>query len=126
MTQQEAPGPTVEDPAEAIKSRLRTDLRSALIAKDAPRVRAARALIAAVDDAQAVPPADGQPRYVVHAFADRSAEVPRLRLTDDDVRRVVGHEAGIRTSAATEMERLGQIERARELRLEAAIITRYR
>jgi len=126
MTEQEAPGPAVEDPAEAIKSRLRADLRSAMIAKDALRVRALRALIAAVDDAQAVPPAAGQPRYVVHAFGDRSVEVPRLRLTDDDVQRLLRHEAAARTSAAEEMERLDQNERAQELRLEAAIITRYR
>jgi len=53
-------------------------------------------------------------------------EVPRLRLTDDDVQRLLRHEAAARTSAAEEMERLDQNERAQELRLEAAIITRYR
>jgi uncharacterized protein YqeY len=125
MTQEEASGSAVEDPAEAIKSRLRADLGSAMGAKDAVRVRALRATIAAIDDAQAVPVNDQHLRYVVRAFGDRSAEVPRLGLTAEDVTRVLTYEAAARSSAAAEMERLHQTGRARELHEEAAIIASY-
>jgi hypothetical protein len=89
-------------------------------------VRVLRALVAAIDDAQAVPPGEQHARYVVHAFGDRSAEVPRLRLTEEDVRRLLAHEAAARTSAAAEMERLGQNDRAKELHKETAVIASYR
>ena len=125
MTQEEPSGPALDDAAEAIKSRLRADLRSAMVAKDTLRVRALRALIAAVDDAQAVPLADPLARYVVHAFEDRSVEVPRLSLAEEDVRRLFAHEAATRRSAAAEMRRLAQDDRAEDLLREAAIIASY-
>jgi hypothetical protein len=123
MTQRDAFA--ADDAAEAMKSRLRTDLRSAMVAKDPSRVRVLRALITALDDAQAVPVGDQHLRYAVHAFGDRSAEVPRLRLTEEDVQRVLAHEAAARTAAAAEMRRLGDDERAQNLDREAALTVGY-
>jgi hypothetical protein len=116
----------LEDAAEVMKSRLRADLRSAMLAKDPLRVRVLRALVAAIDDAQAVPPGEQHQRYVVHAFGDRSAEVPRLRLAEEDVQSLLAREAAARTSAAAEMERVAQNDRAQDLSKEAAIIASYR
>jgi uncharacterized protein len=124
MSQEEAAAPA-EDAAEAIKSRLRPDLRTAMVARDALRVRVLRALIAAVDDAQAVPAGDRHARYIIHAFGDRSVEVPRLSLAEEDVRRLFAHEAATRRSAAAEMRRLAQDDRAEDLLREAAIIASY-
>ena len=125
MTQKNPSSGGFDDAAEAMKSRLRTDLRPAMVAKDSLRVRVLRALIAAIDDAQAVPPGDQHARYVVHAFGDRSAEVPRLQLAEEDVQRLLAHEAAARTTAGGEMERLGQNDRAQDLSSEAAIIKSY-
>jgi hypothetical protein len=125
MTEQAPNGPTSEDAAEVMKSRLRTDLRSAMLAKEHVRVRVLRAVIAALDNAQAVPIGDRHARYVVHAFGDRSTEVARLALGAWDVQHLLTGEAAARTSAAEEMERLRQTGRAEELHREAAVIAEY-
>jgi hypothetical protein len=116
----------LEDAAEVLKSKLRRDLRSAMLTKDPLRVRVLRALVAALDDAQAVPPGEQHARYIVHAFGDRSAEVPRLSLTEKDVQALLARETAARTAAAAEMERLGQNGRAQDLHKEAAIVASYR
>lgn len=114
-----------EDAADVLKSRLRSDLRAAMLAKDPLGVRVLRALVAALDDAQAVPPGDQHARYVVHAFGDRSAEVPRLSLTEAETRALLTREADARRAAAVEMRRLGHEERAQDLDREAALTAGY-
>lgn len=114
-----------EDAAETIKVRLRGDLKSAMQARDAFETSVLRALIAALDNAQAVPAADKHARYVVHAFGDPAAEVPRLRLQMQDVQTLLEKEIAARRDAADQLERLGKIERAAELRAEATIVARY-
>lgn len=113
------------DAAEAAKVRLRADLKLAMRARATPDVGVLRALIAALDNAQAVPIGDTHQRYVEHQFGDRSAEVPRLGLDGAEVRRLLDHEVTSRTEAADQIERLGRSERAVQLRAEAAIVARY-
>ena len=117
--------PSAEDAAEALKLRLREDLRNAMRARAAAETAILRALIAALDNAQAVPLPPGHQRYVEHAFGDRAAEVPRLRLDAAAVRRLIEQEAKSRADAADEFDRLGRPDRAADLRAQAAIVARY-
>jgi uncharacterized protein YqeY len=119
-----APQP-VEDVAEVIKRRLRSDLKSAMQARAKLETSVLRAIIAALDDAQAVPVSDKHVRYVVHEFGDPAAEAPRLRLSVPDVQKLLEREIKDRREAADKLEQLGKVDRATELREEASIVTRY-
>ena len=118
------PGPR-PDAAEVIKARLRADLRLAMRARASLEVGVLRALIAAVDNAQAVPIGGGHQRYVVHTFGDASAEVPRLMLDVAQVERLLEGEIANRRMAAEQFDALARPERAAELRAEAAVVARY-
>jgi hypothetical protein len=87
--------------------------------------RVLRTLVAALDNAEAVPMADAHEKYVVRRFGDRSAEAPRLTLAAAEVQALLEREAAQRLEAALELERLGQGERAAGLREEAAVVARY-
>lgn len=115
----------IEDAAEAMKVRLRADLKAAMGAKDVVRVSVLRSLIATLDNAQAVPVGDGHEHYRELAFGDRSAEVPRLALSDGDVRALFAAETDSRRAAAQQMRALGQADRAARLLAEAEIVAGY-
>ncbi len=84
-----------------------------------------RALIGAVDNAQAVPLDPARKASDMAVFGDRSIEVPRQVLDEDDLRRILETEIAERETAATELERLGREDRAQMLRGEATIVARY-
>jgi uncharacterized protein YqeY len=109
--------------AAALKERLRADLKAAMRARAANEVRALRTLIAALDNAEAVPSA--QDRHVPRVFGDPSGEVPRHELDEAAVAEVLAAEMAGRLAAAADYERHLEFEQARRLRDEAALISRY-
>jgi uncharacterized protein YqeY len=113
------------DASLAMKERIRTDLRSAMLAGSSLEVGVLRALLTAIDNAQAVPVGDAHVRYQAQPFGTGSAEVPRARLNEDDVRMIIENEMRVRYSAAAELERCGKSEAAFEARTEASLIARY-
>lgn len=113
------------DAAEAMKVRLRTDLKAAMTGKDAVRTAVLRSLVATLDNAQAPPVGGGHDRYKALAFGDPSVEVPRLVLSDSDVRALFAAEADSRRAAAAQMQAHGQDERAARLLAEAGIVADY-
>lgn len=98
-----------------IKTRMRADLLAAMKDKRSAEVRTIRALIAAIDNAEA-PPISAD---------NNSTEVERLLLSDADVRDVLMNELNERETAASELERLGETERAGAVRTEALVTRRY-
>lgn len=84
-----------------------------------------RALLAAIDNAQAVPVGDRHAKYVPHTFGDTAVEVPRLALDADAVQMLLRQERDERVASAEQMRALGQDDRAEALDSEAAIIGRY-
>jgi uncharacterized protein YqeY len=110
--------------ATALKERLRADLKAAMQARAADEVRVLRVLIAALDNAEAIPGV--QKNYVPRAFGDPSGEVPRRELDDDAVAALLTAEAESRLAAATDYEAHEQRDEAARLRAEAALIGRYR
>jgi uncharacterized protein YqeY len=108
-----------------MKARLRTDLRTAMKDRRTIEAKVIRALIAAIDNAEAPPAHEGQTALVHHQFRSGSAEIERLLLSGTRVRGVIAEDIQERERAAAEMERLGMMDRAEVLRAEAVIAKRY-
>jgi uncharacterized protein YqeY len=107
--------------ATALKKRLREDLKSAMLEKRSDEVALLRKLIAALDNAEAVPTEGYRPR----ALGDASAEVVRRELDGRAVEALLTEEVESRLAAAADYERLGRAEEAARLRDEAALAARY-
>lgn len=108
-----------------MKARLRVDLLAAMKGKRADEVRVIRALIAAIDNAEAPPARDRQAGVLNEDFRSGSAEVMRLRLSEADIGVLMLAEAEERERAATEYDGLGKADAAEALRAEAQVARRY-
>jgi uncharacterized protein len=113
------------DVVQALQSRLRADLKIAMRERRDRERDVLRALLAAIDSAQAVPVGDRHDKYRVHAFGDPAVEVPRLQLSLDALEDLLRREQQDRLTAAEQMSALGQPGRAFILREEAGIIETY-
>lgn len=110
---------------QALQLRLRIDLMTAMRERRDVEKAVLRTLLAAIDNAQAVPVGDRHDRYVVHAFGDPATEVPRLELSLDALGDVLRREQQDRLESAEELTLLGHDDRALRLRQEAKIIENY-
>ena len=110
--------------ATVLKERLRADLKTAMHARAADEVRVLRVLIAALDNAEAVPSAERP--YTPRAFGDPSGEVARLELDDAAVEALLAGEVAARLSAAADYRSRGKPNEALRLEREAALVERYR
>ena len=111
--------------AAALKERLRADLKAAMQAKSAGEVRLLRTLIAALDNAEAVPRDDGQGN-LPRAFGDPTAEVARREIAGAELDALLQSEIDARLAAADDYSRHEQNAEAARLRGEAETIERYR
>ena len=109
--------------ASALKDRLRAGLKIAMQARASAEIRLLRTLIAALDNAEAVP---GEQKYVPRAFGDPASEVARRELDAEAVDRLLAAEIDSRLAAAADYERHQRDEDAARLRTEAELIGRYR
>ena len=113
------------DHTEALQDRLRAALRDAMRARRIRETRVIRLLIAAIDDAQAVPVGDLHERYAVRAFGDASTEVPPLSLGEVELDAVLAREIANRREAADELSARGRAEEAAGLEEEIEIVRRF-
>ncbi len=109
------------DDAGALQRRLKADLSAALKAGDASLVTVLRTLMGAIGNAEAVELDPSQPKEV-----RGWAEVPRRRLTGEDLAGILDREAADLRAAAAEYEEHGQPPEAARLRRSAAFVDRYR
>jgi uncharacterized protein YqeY len=114
-----------EDAGRDMKARLRADLRIAMMDRRPAEVKLIRALVAAIDNAEAPSMHARQTGPVHHLFRSGSAEVERLLLSKSEVRRVLSAEIDERERAAEDMQRLKRTDRAEALRAEALLARRY-
>lgn len=110
--------------AENLKGRLRQDIKAAMQARQAPEVNLLRVILAAVDNAEAVPAATG-PQTHAASFADGSAETARRDLSAVELDALLENEIAARLAAATDYERLGRPDEAARLRAEAETVRSY-
>lgn len=117
-------GMELEDAAREMKERLRTDLREAMKQGNAAELKVVRALVAALDNAEA-PPLRPGPASIEHEIAGGSTEIERLLLSRNDVRRVLLAEIEEREHAAAKLEHAGKKELAAAVRSEVLVVRRY-
>jgi len=110
------------DAAQALRQRLRADIKAAMQARDGTGTRLLRALLAAIDNAQAVP---AEPPALPNRFGQGTSEVPRRALTEATLHAVLAAEIAERERAADEIARHGRPDDAARLRAEAAVVRRY-
>lgn len=112
--------------ATELKQRLRADLKAAMQARAADEVRVLRTLIAALDNAEAVPGEGIQDHWNPRALGDSRGEVARREIGPTELDAILVEEGRARHAAADDYERHGQHDEAERLRREAALIERYR
>lgn len=110
-----------EDAGRDTKARLRADLHTAMKDRRTIDVKVIRSLVAAIDNAEAPTIQAGRTAPARHG----SAEVERLLLSRSQVRHLLLAEIHEREQAATELERLDEMDRAEVLRAEARLAKRY-
>jgi uncharacterized protein len=117
---------------ERLRARLTDDLRAAMKTRDGPRVSVLRSLIAALDNASAIPIDDPQaaalklsPESSGRQLEGQSREVPRRVLSQDDLLQVFAVEMAERRNAALALEKHGCYEEATVVRGELEIIEGY-
>jgi uncharacterized protein YqeY len=110
-----------EHPIDAVRETLGRALREAMRERD-PAARAAlRTLISALDNATSIETtALNQPVFGL------AGDVPRHELTEADIERVFSAEADERRAAIADYHQRGLPAEAERLRLELAVIERFR
>lgn len=114
-----------QDAGQEMKARMRADLIAAMKAGRTGEARLIRALVAAIDNAEAPPLPAGHRAADQRQFRDGSAEIERLSLCSAQVRAVLAAEIEEREHAADEMRRLQKPDRADALDAEAQFARRY-
>jgi uncharacterized protein YqeY len=105
------------DAAEAMRQRLQLDLRSAVKARAVRDVAVLRQLIAAIDNAGAVP--------LTSKAQPTQSEVERRSLGFDDIQALLQHEFDLRRDAANEFSRVGRTVEAETAKFEMEVVGRY-
>lgn len=108
-----------------MKARLRADLLSAMKAGRTAETKLLRALVAAIDNAEAPPLPSDRKAADQHRFSDGSAEIERLDLSAEAIHAILTAEMNERENAAAEMDRLNRPDHADALRTEALLVRRY-
>lgn len=106
-----------------IREQMKVDLRNALKARDTERVTTLRAVLGAIDNAEAVPVAAVS--SLVEPVIGKSNEVPRKLLSTEDIHQIVAHEVAERQRAAQTYAELGQSAEAERLQTAAALLATY-
>ncbi len=121
----------IPSPRSPLTARLRTALTEALSSRDLIAAAAVRSALAAIGNAEAVPPPAGSgserasSEHVAGAVAGLgTAEAARRLLTEADIAAIVAAEIADRRSAADEYDRLARSEQSARLRQEADILSR--
>lgn len=104
-----------------MEDRLKVDLRAAMKARQSSKVATIRMMLAAIDNAGAVP--TSTPAWP--PTIGLSKDVPRRELSERQIWELLQAEADNRHSAILEYERLDRQQEAEQLRAEVALFTHY-
>jgi len=125
----EADMPAMVPDADDVRARLKAALRAALRERDMIAASAVRSALAALGNAEAVPPDEGAPvrgggpHYAGSVGGLGAAEAQRRDLSQDEVGRIIRTEIAERVAAAQEYEIGGHGDRAARLRREADVLS---
>jgi uncharacterized protein YqeY len=112
--------------SDQLREQLRKALPAAMKARDRVAVGVLRSTLAAIDNAEAVVPAETTGLAIEHSSLGVGAsEAERRFLSPDDIARIVRDEASSREDAAADYDRVGHPDRAAQLRDEARYLTAF-
>lgn len=111
--------------ANAIRARLRADLKTAMVERRREDLALIRTLIAAIDNAEAVALPNGAKPADSAAFASGGAEAQRRLLSGADVAKILKVEIATRLTAAAQIRIGGNADQADQLEAEAQQIVVY-
>lgn len=106
-----------------IREQMKVDLRNAMKARDTERVTTLRAVLGAIDNAEAVP-VDTVATWVEPVIG-KSNDVPRKLLSAKDIHQIIAHEVAERQHASQTYAQLGQTAEAERLQKAAALLATY-
>lgn len=112
----------------SLRIRMRQALPEAMRARDKVAMRALRATLSALDNAEAVPLAEADARSSAIEDSPLGAgatEAVRRELSESDVRDIIRAEATERLDAAAQLTSPAHVDRAAQLREEAAVLLRF-
>jgi uncharacterized protein YqeY len=106
-----------------LRQQIKADLARAMKARENATVSALRLLLAAIDNAEALP--ENETPMSVEPIVGKLNEAPRKLLSENDIRQILQNERNERLSASVIYTRLGQSAEAERLRAEADLIEFY-
>ncbi len=112
----------------SVRVPMRQALSAAMRARDKVAVNALRAALAALDNAEAVPPDATAPAagaLEAAPFGAGATEVARRELTEHDVQAILRAEVTERLTVAQQLTAPPHAERADRLRAEAGVLLRF-
>jgi uncharacterized protein YqeY len=110
----------------SIREQLREALPAAMKARNRIAVGVLRSTLAAIDNAEAIVPAEIKGLAIEQSpLGVGAAEAERRFLTADDVARIVRDEIASREEAAADYDRVGHPDRAAQLRDEARFLADF-
>lgn len=106
-----------------LREQMKADLRQAMKARQSATVATLRAVLAAIDNAEAVPvPVSTLP---VEPVLGQQHEVQRNLLSTDNIQQIIQTEAAERRAASLKYAKLGQSAEAERLQTAALLIETY-
>ena len=109
-----------------LRERLRAALPTAMKSRDRTAIAVLRTVLSTLDNAEAVGGEVGGQAIEQVAIGVGTTEAERRVLSEEEVAALVQQEVTERMSAAAAYERRGQVERAAQLRTEAAYLDGFR
>ena len=107
---------SMRDPAERFRARLSEQLRTAFADRDSEAIRTLRCVMAAIDNAGAVPLTEAR------RAAPAATETPRRSLSEQEIADILQAEIAARSRAADQYTRLGNGAQAAKLHNDIATI----
>lgn len=105
-----------------LREQMKADLRQAMKARQNATVATLRTILAAIDNAEAVPVDATTP---IIPLATQSPDVPRKVLSAADIQAIVQKEIADLRAASAEYARLGQTAEAERLQIAANLLAGY-
>ena len=106
-----------------LREQMKADLRQAIKARHSATVATLRTVLAAIDNAEAVPVTT--PTMPVEPVLGHRTEVPRKLLSADDIQQIIQREVDERRAASLKYANLGQTGEAERLQTAATLIEAY-
>lgn len=106
-----------------LREQMKVDLTQAMKARENATVATLRSVLAAIDNAEAVPV--NETTFLVEPVLGQRHEAPRKLLSTDDIQQIIQKEIDERRAASVKYTKLGLQAEAERLQTAAALLAAY-